>query len=119
MFTGIDALVDEVLVINIVGKYFESIAMGFTLPIRSIYRQHIPRKIIRAINEVPIIPARDTRSPLSVARTADKIAQNAANGITRNIILMIIIEIFARIPLALAIGRKRATSPFANILIFQ
>ena len=72
MFTGIDALVDEVLVINIVGKYFDSIARGFTLPISSIYRQDILRKIIRPMNEVLIIPAKDNRSPPSVARTADK-----------------------------------------------
>ena len=92
MFTGIDALVDEVLVLSIVGKYFESIARGFTLPISSIYRQDILRKIIRPMNDVPMIPARDNRSPPSVARTADKIAQNAANGIARSIILMTIMN---------------------------
>ena len=92
MFTGIDALVDEVLVINIVGKYFDSIARGFTLPTSSMYTQDIARKIIRPANAVPIIPTRDTRSLLSVASTADNIEQNAANGIARSTIFMTIMN---------------------------
>ena len=92
MFTGIDALVDEVLVINIVGKYFDTITRGFTLPTSSMYTQDILRKIIRPANAVPIIPARDTRSLLFVASTADNIEQNAANGIARSTIFMTIMN---------------------------